>query len=65
MKLDISAAGTTLTALVLRFLSATSGIPGSGIASTEAKSSVAARIKLEAVEKSGDSILYGYQKLTE
>ena len=65
VKLDISVADTILTALVSRFLSATSGIPGSGSASTEAESSVTARINLEAVEKNGDSILDGCQKRTK
>jgi hypothetical protein len=62
VKLDISAATMTLTALVSRSLSATSGIPGSGIAPTEAKSSAAARKKTEVVKKKDDSILDGYLK---
>jgi len=55
--LDISPADMALTALVSRFLSATSGIAGSGIALAEAKSSAAARRELEVVEKKEESIL--------
>jgi len=59
VKLDISAADNRLTALVSRSLSVTSGIPGSGIASTEAKSNVAVRERMEVVEKKDGSILSG------
>jgi len=59
VKLDISAADNRLTALVSRSLSVTSGIPGSGIASTEAKSSVAVSERMEVVEKKDGSILSG------
>ena len=58
-KLDMSAANR-LTALASRSLSATSEVPGSGIAPIGAKRIVAATKKIEANEKKADSILDGY-----
>ena len=57
VKLVISAVDMTLTALASRFLSATSVVPGSGVALTEAKSGAIARRKPEAVEKKDEGIL--------
>lgn len=62
MKVDISVVDKKLVALVSRSLPETSGTPGSGIAPTEAKSSAAARKKMEVVGKNVESILYGYLK---
>ena len=59
-KPDMSAADNRLTALASRSLSATSEIPGSGIAPTGVKRIVVARKRIEANEKKVDSILDGY-----
>ena len=62
VKLDISAVDNRLTALASRSLSATSAVPGSGVAPTEVKRSVAARRKVEVAEEKAESILDGHLK---
>ena len=62
VKLDISLAAKMLTVLGSRSLSATSELPGSGTAPTEAKSSGTARRRLKGVEKKDESILDGNRK---
>jgi len=62
VKPDISAVDNRLMALASRSLSATSGVPGSGIAPVEVKRSVVAREKMNVVEKKAESIVDGYLK---